>query len=73
MRSYLLRALCSKIYSRHEMGVAEKRLLNKVLETLRRSTRDLEVYEVEGLSDQQRKELLNEPHSWIVVGTSKWS
>lgn len=30
----------------------------------------LEMYEVEGRSDQQRKELLNEPHSRVVGGNS---
>jgi hypothetical protein len=45
----------------------------QLLDTFRRSMKDLEVYEVEGLSDQQRKELLNEPHSWVVIGKSKWS
>jgi len=43
-----------------------------LLETFRKNLRDLEVYETKGLSEQQRKELLNEPHSWIVVGKSKW-
>ena len=44
-----------------------------LLETFKRNSSDLEVYETKPLSDQQRKELLNEPHSWIVVGKSKWT
>ncbi len=44
-----------------------------LLETFKKNAIDLEVYETKTLSDQQRKELLNEPHSWIVVGKSKWT
>jgi len=44
-----------------------------LLETFKKNASDLEVYETKGLSDQQRKELRNEPHSWIVIGKSKWS
>jgi len=44
-----------------------------LLETFKKNASDLEVYETKGLSEQQRKELLNEPHSWIVIGKSKWS
>jgi len=44
-----------------------------LLETFKKNASDLEVYEIKGLSDQQRKELLNEPHSWIVIGKSKWT
>jgi hypothetical protein len=44
-----------------------------LLESFRKNASDLEVYETKGLSDQQRKELLNEHHSWIVVGKNKWS
>ena len=44
-----------------------------LLETFKRNASDLEIYETKGLSDQQRKELLNELHSWIVIGKSKWS
>ena len=40
----------------------------QLLETFRRSMKDLEVYEVEGLSDQQRKELLKRARGWMVVG-----
>ena len=39
----------------------------QLLETFRRSMKDLEVYEVEGLSDQQRKELLKRARAWVVV------
>ena len=44
-----------------------------LLETFKKNASDLEVYETKGLTDQQRKELLNEPHSWIVIGKSKWT
>jgi hypothetical protein len=44
-----------------------------LLETFKKNVSDLEVYETKGLSDQQRKELLNEHHSWIVVGKNKWT
>ena len=40
----------------------------QLLDTFRRSMKDLEVYEVEGLSDQQRKELLKRASMWVVVG-----
>jgi hypothetical protein len=45
----------------------------QLLDTFRRSMKDLEVYELDALSEQQRNGLLNEPHSWIVIGKSKWS
>lgn len=44
-----------------------------LVETFKKNADDLELYKITGLSDQQRKELLNEPHSWIVTGKSKWS
>ena len=44
-----------------------------LLETFKRNSSDLEVYETKSLSDQQRRELLNAPHSWIINGKSKWS
>lgn len=44
-----------------------------LLETFKKTSADLAIYETKALSDQQRKELLNEPHSWIVVGRSKWT
>ena len=44
-----------------------------LLETFKKNLSDLEVYETKPLSEPQRKELLNEPHSWIVVGKSKWT
>ena len=40
----------------------------QLLDTLRRSMKDLEVYEIEGLSEQQRKELLKRERGWVVVG-----
>ena len=30
--------------------------------------KDLEVYEVDGLSEQQRKELLKRERGWVVLG-----
>ena len=39
----------------------------QLLETLRRSMKDLEVYELDALSDQQRKELLKRARAWVVV------
>ncbi len=39
----------------------------QLLGTFRRSMKDLEVYEVEGLSDQQRKELLKRSRAWVLV------
>lgn len=47
--------------------------VKSLLETFKRNSSDLKVYETKPLSEQQRKELLNEPHSWIVVGKSKWT
>ena len=44
-----------------------------LFETFKRNASDLEIYETKSLSDQQRKELLSQPHAWIVVGKSKWS
>lgn len=44
-----------------------------LLETFKKNASDLKVYATKGLSDQQRKELLSQPNSWIVVGKSKWT
>ena len=44
-----------------------------LLESFKKNLSDLQVYEPKPLSEQQRKELLNEPHSWIVVGKRKWT
>jgi hypothetical protein len=44
-----------------------------LLESFKRNASDLEVYETKPLSEQQRKELLNETQSWIVIGKSKWT
>ena len=41
----------------------------QLLDTLRRSMKDLQVYEIDGLSDQQRKELLRRAQGWVVVAT----
>jgi hypothetical protein len=39
----------------------------RLLDTSRRSMKDLEIYEIEGLSDQQRKELLKRARAWVMV------
>jgi hypothetical protein len=44
-----------------------------LLESFKRKSAELEVYEIQSLRPQDLKELLNEPHSWIVVGKSKWT
>jgi hypothetical protein len=44
-----------------------------LLETFRRNSRDVTVYDAQNLSDSQRKSLLQSEHAWIVVGTSKWT
>jgi hypothetical protein len=44
-----------------------------LLETFKKTPADLAIYATKGLSDQQRKELLSQPNSWIVVGKSKWT
>lgn len=44
-----------------------------LLEIFKKTPADLAIYQTKELSDQQRKELLSEPHSWIVVGKSKWT
>ena len=41
----------------------------QLLETFRRSLKNLEVYEVDALSDQQRKELLKRARGWVVVSS----
>ena len=44
-----------------------------LLEAFRRNLRDVTVYEAKGLSESQRKSLLQSDHAWIVVGNSKWT
>jgi hypothetical protein len=39
----------------------------QLLETLRRSLKDLEVYELDALPDQQQKELMKRERAWVVV------
>ena len=39
----------------------------QLLDTFRRSMKDLEVYELDALTDQQRKELLKRERAWVVV------
>lgn len=41
----------------------------QLLDTLRRSMKDLEVYELDAQSDQQRKELLKRERGWVVIKT----
>ncbi len=43
-----------------------------LLETFRRNSRDVTVYEGKNLSESQRKSLLQDDYAWIVVGKSKW-
>jgi hypothetical protein len=44
-----------------------------LLETFRRNSRDVTVYDAKGLSETQRKSLLQSDHAWLVVGKSKWT
>lgn len=44
-----------------------------LIERFKRHSSDLEIYEAASLSDQQRKDLLTQPHTWIVVGKSRWN
>ena len=41
----------------------------QLLDTFRRSMKDLEIYELDALSDQQRKELLKRERGWVVVSS----
>ena len=43
-----------------------------LLESFRRNSRDVTVYEAKNLSESQRKSLLQDDYAWIVVGKSKW-
>ncbi len=44
-----------------------------LLEAFRRNLRDVTVYDAKGLSESQRKSLLQSDHVWMVVGKSKWT
>jgi len=44
-----------------------------LLESFRRNSRDVAVYDAKNLSEPQRKSLLQSDHVWIVVGKSKWT
>jgi hypothetical protein len=44
-----------------------------LIETFRRTPRDVTVYETKNLSESQRKSLLQSDHAWVVVGKSKWT
>lgn len=44
-----------------------------LIETFRRDSRDVTVYDAQNLSESQRKSLLQSDHVWIVVGKSKWT
>ncbi len=46
--------------------------IKALIETFRRNSRDVTVYDAQTLSDSQRKSLLQSDHAWIVVGKSKW-
>ena len=39
----------------------------QLLDTFRRSMKNLEVYELDALSDQQRKELPKRARAWVMV------
>ena len=41
----------------------------QLLDTFRRSMKNLEVYELDALSDQQRKELLKRERGWVVISS----
>jgi hypothetical protein len=44
-----------------------------LLESFRRNSCDVTVYEAKHLNESQRKSLLQSDHAWIVVGKSKWT
>lgn len=44
-----------------------------LIESFKRNSSDLEVYEVQSLRPQDRKELLQHPNAWVVIGKSKWT
>ena len=43
-----------------------------LIETFRRNSRDVTIYEAKSLSESQRKLLLQSDNTWIVVGRSRW-
>jgi hypothetical protein len=45
--------------------------IEALIETFGRNARDVAVYEANGLSESQRKSLLQSDHAWIVVGKDK--
>ena len=44
-----------------------------LIESFKKHSAELEVYEVQSLRPQDRKELLQHPNAWVVIGKSKWS
>jgi hypothetical protein len=44
-----------------------------LIETFRRNSRDITVYEAKSLSELQRKSLLQQEYTWVVVGKTKWT
>ena len=43
-----------------------------LIESFKKYSSDLEVYEVQSLRPQDRKELLQQPNAWVVIGQRKW-
>jgi len=44
-----------------------------LIESFKRNSSDLEVYEVQSLRPQHLKELLQHSNAWVVIGKSKWT
>ena len=44
-----------------------------LIESFKKHSAELEVYEVQSLRPQDRKELLQQPNAWLVIGKSKWT
>ena len=44
-----------------------------LIESFKKHSAELEVYEVQSLRPQDRKELLQHPNAWVVIGKSKWT
>ena len=44
-----------------------------LVESFKKHSAELEVYEVQSLRPQDLKELLQQPNAWLVLGKSKWT
>ena len=42
-----------------------------LIESFKRNSAELEIYEVQSLRPQDRKELLKQPNAWVVIGKRK--